>query len=123
MADRYFERGGVRNIVTFEPLSEKVTDLITGQGDLTFSMPGKVSDPSGVIEDLLRFLRVNYDAPRPGFFDRSGGKKRVGLFIPGILIKRDTREDILLTSATIKTDVLDWLAEHKVKVVQLGGAV
>jgi hypothetical protein len=122
MADRYFERGGVRHIVNFKPLSEKLTGLITNQGDRTFSLSENVTDPSKVIEDLLQFLEVTYDAPRPGFFDMSGGKKRVGFFIPGILIKRDSREDILLTSATIKADVLDWLVNHKVKVVQLGNA-
>jgi hypothetical protein len=99
-----------------------LTGLITNQGDRTFSLAENVSDPSGVIKDLLQFLQVTYDAPRPGFFDRSGGKKRVGFFIPGILIKRDAREDILLTSATVKADVLDWLVHHKVKVVQLGDA-
>jgi hypothetical protein len=122
MADRYFERGDVRHIVNFQPLSEKLTGLITNQGDRTFSLSENVSDPSGVIEDLLQFLQVTYDAPRPGFFDRSGGKKRVGFFVPGILIKRDAREDILLTSVTVKADVLDWLVHHKVKVVQLGDA-
>jgi LysM repeat protein len=122
MADRYFERGGVRHIVNFQPLSEKLTDLITGQGDRIFILSENVSDPLEIIEDLLQFLRLNYDAPRPGFFDRSGGKKRVGFFIPGILVERDTIEDILLTAATIKTDVLHWLVNHEVKVVQLGDA-
>jgi hypothetical protein len=122
MADRYFERGDVRHIVNFQPLSEKLKDLITKQGDRIFSLSEDASDPSKVIGDLLRFLQVNYDAPRPGFFDTSGGKKRVGLFIPGILIKRDTKEDILLTSATVKKDVFHWLVNQKVKVVHLGDA-
>jgi hypothetical protein len=122
MADRYFERGGVRHIVNFQPLSEKLTNLITEQGDRIFILSENVSDPSGIIEDLLTFLRLNYDAPRPGFFDRSGGKKRVGFFIPGILVKRDSTDDILLASATVKTDVLRWLVNHGVEVVHLGGA-
>jgi len=120
MADRYFERKGVRHIVNFQPLSEKLTNLITEQGDRIFILSANVGDPSGVIENLLQFLRVNYDAPRPGFFDSSGGKKRVGFFIPGILIKQDVTDDILLTSATVKTDVLNWLVNHEVKVVRLG---
>ena len=44
----------------------------------------------------------------------------MGFFIPGILIKRNATDDILLTAARVKTDVLNWLVNIEVKVVQLG---
>ena len=122
MANRYFERGGVRHIINFQPLSGKLADVITRQGDRLFSVPEETGDPAPLLENLLDFLQVSYDAPRPGFFDTSAGKKRVGLFVPGILIKRDAGEDILLTAARVKTDIVAWLAGHGVKVVQLGSA-
>ena len=118
-ADRFFEQGGIRHIITFRPLSKNLTDVITKQGDRVLSMPDVVDNPSEAIVDVLRFMQLSYDAPRPGFFDASGGKKRVGLFIPGVLIKREKQEDILLTAAPLKKEIYQFLTNHKVKIVSM----
>jgi hypothetical protein len=118
-ADRFFERGGVRHIITFRPLSKKLIDVIAKQGDRVLSMPDVVNNASEAIVDVLRFMQLSYDAPRPGFFDTSGGKKRVGLFIPGVLIKREKQEDILLTSSPLKNEVYQFLTNHNVKIVSM----
>ncbi len=118
-ADRFFEQGGIRHIITFRPLSINLTDVIVKQGDRVLSMPNVVDNPSEAIVDVLRFMQLNYVAPRPGFFDASGGKKRVGLFIPGVLIKREKQEDILLTAAPLKEEVYQFLTNHNVKIVSI----
>ena len=118
-ADRFFEQGGIRHIITFRPLSKNLTDVIAKQGDRVLSMPDVVDNPSEAIVDVLRFMQLSYDAPRPGFFDASGGKKRVGLFIPGVLIKREKQEDILLTAAPLKKEIYQFLTNHKVKIVSM----
>jgi hypothetical protein len=118
-ADRFFEQGGIRHIITFRPLSKNLTDVIAKQGDRVLSMPDLVDNPSEAIVDVLRFMQLSYDAPRPGFFDASGGKKRVGLFIPGVLIKREKQEDILLTAAPLKKEIYQFLTNHKVKIVSM----
>ena len=118
-ADRFFQRGGIRHIINFRPLSKKLTDVITKQGDRILSMPVEVEDPTEAIADVLRFMQLSYDSPRPGFFDKSGNKQRVGMFIPGVRIKREKQEDILLTSSSLKNEVVQFLTNHNVKIVAI----
>jgi hypothetical protein len=82
-------------------------------------MPVEVTDPTEAIEEVLRFMGLNYDAPRPGFFDKSGNKKRVGLFIPGVRIIREKQEDILLTASSLKNEVVQFLTSRNVKIVAI----
>jgi hypothetical protein len=119
-ADRFFQRGGIRHIINFCPLSKKLTDVIEKQGDRILSMPEGLKDPTEAIADVLRFMQLNYDAPRPGFFDTSGNKKRVGMFIPGVRIKREKQEDILLTASPLKNEIVQFLLNHNVKIVSIG---
>ena len=118
-ADRYFEQGGIRHIINFRPIPENLMDVIAKQGARILSMPVVVDNPSEAIVDVLRFMQLNYAAPRPGFFDTSGDKKRVGLFIPGVLIEREKQEDILLTSSPLKKEIYQFLTNHNVKIVSI----
>ncbi len=118
-ADRFFQRGGIRHIINFRPLSKEWEDVVAKQGDRILSMPVEVKDPTEAIEEVLRFMGLNYESPRPGFFDKSGDKKRVGMFIPGVRIKREKQEDILLTATPLKNEVVQFLTSHKVKIVAI----
>jgi hypothetical protein len=118
-ADRFFQRGGIRHIINFRPLPKKLTDVIAKQGERILSMSVEVTDATEAIADVLRFMQVNYDAPRPGFFDKSGNKKRVGMFIPGVRIKREKQEDLLLTASPLKNEVVQFLTSRNVKIVTI----
>jgi len=118
-ADRFFQRGGIRHIINFHPLSKEFEDVVAKQGDRILSMPVEVPDPTEAIADVLRFMHLNYDASRPGFFDKSGDKKRVGMFIPGVRIKREKQEDILLTATPLKNEVVQFLTSRNVKIVAI----
>jgi hypothetical protein len=119
MADRYFEREGEGHIISFHTIPEKLIEVIMQQGNRFLSLSPSLEDPSGVITNVLDFLHVSYDAPRPRFSTISNGEKRVELIIPGILIKKDGKTLILLTSVELETEVYQWLMGKKVKVVRL----
>lgn len=119
MADRYFERGGKGYMISFHKIPEKVVELITGQGH-RFLTIAPSSDPSAVIQNVLDLLDIDYVSPRPKFPDVINGEKGVELFVPGILIKKDERTRILLTSIDLEKEVYQWLMDKHVKVVRLG---
>ena len=120
VADRYFEIGGKGHIISFHKIPEKLIELITGQGNRFLSITMPLGDPYAVIRNILDFLSINYVSPRPKFPDVISGEKGVELFIPGILIKKDGKTSILLTSIKLETEVYQWLMERNVKVVRLG---
>jgi len=120
MADLYFERGGEGHIISFHTIPEKLIEVIAQQGNRFLSLSSPLEDPSVVIKNVLDFLHMSYDSPRPTFSASSNGIKRVELIIPGILIKRDRETRILLTSLELEADVYRWLVENKVRVVRLG---
>ena len=92
--------------------------MITEQGNrfLGISLPS--GDPFAVIKSLLDFLHVDYEYPRPRFSNVVDGKG-LELIIPGILIKQDKKESILLTSLELESEVYQWLMEEKLKIVRL----
>jgi len=120
MADRYFERGGKGHIISFHTIPEKLIEVITQQGNLFLGLSLPLEDPSLVIKNVLDFLDVRYDSPRPRFSATSNGVKRVELIIPGTLITKDEETSILLTSIELEAEVYRWLMEKKIEVVRLG---
>jgi hypothetical protein len=118
MANRYFERRGKEHIISFHKIPDKLIELITEQGNrfLGISLPS--GDPFAVIKSLLDFLHVDYEYPRPRFSNVVDGKG-LELIIPGILIKQDKKESILLTSLELESEVYQWLMEEKLKIVRL----
>ncbi len=121
-ADRYFERDGMRHIISFHPVSQRLVNLIIKKGDRVLDLPLKVNDSLKVIANLLSFMQLNYEAPCPVFFDSAGNKKRVSLSVPGVLIKRNNREDILLTSSELKEPLYQFLAGNGIKVYRISSS-
>ena len=119
-ADCYFERKGVGHVISFHAIPEKLTEVIIQQGNRSLNLSLTLEDSSAVIKNILNFLHISYDAPRPRFTTTSKTEKKVELVIPGILIKKDTQTTILLTSLELEAEVYQWLMEKKVKVVRLG---
>ena len=119
-ADRYFERRGVVHVISFHNIPEKLTQVIIQQGNRFLDL-SSLEDSSAVIKSILDFLYISYDAPRPRFTATSEAEKKVEIVIPGILIKKDKKTTILLTSLELETEVYQWLMEKKVKVVRLEG--
>jgi len=119
MADRYFKREGKGHIISFHTIPEKLIEVITQQGNRFLSLSPPLEDPSVAIKDILDFLHVSYDSPRPRFSATSNGEKRVELIVPGILIKRERETSFLLTSLELESDVHQWLMEKKIRVVRL----
>lgn len=120
MADRYFERAGKGHIISFHTIPEKLIEVITQQGNRFLGLPLPLEDSSVVIKNVLDFLHISYDSPRPKFSTSSNGVKRVELIIPGILVKQDKETSILLTSLELDADIYRWLMERKIRVVRLG---
>ncbi|MBW1855249.1 MAG: LysM peptidoglycan-binding domain-containing protein [Deltaproteobacteria bacterium] len=96
-ADRYFERRGVGHLISFHNIPEKLTEVIIQQGNRFLNL-SSLEDSSAVIKSILEFLYISYDAPRPRFTATSEAEKKVEIVIPGILIKKDKKTTILLTS-------------------------
>jgi hypothetical protein len=119
-ADRYFERRGVGHLISFHNIPEKLTEVIIQQGNRFLNL-SSLEDSTEVIKNILDFLYISYDAPRPRFTATSEAEKKVELVIPGILIKKDKKTTILLTSLELEAEVYQWLMEKKVKVVRLEG--
>ena len=119
-ADCYFERRGVGHVISFHAIPEKLTDVIIQQGNQFLNLSLSLEDSSAVIKNILDFLNISYDAPRPRFTTTSETEKKVELVIPGILIKKDKQTTILLTPLELEAEVYQWLVEKKVKVVRLG---
>ncbi|MCK5256227.1 MAG: hypothetical protein KAQ81_09405, partial [Deltaproteobacteria bacterium] len=84
-ADRYFERRGVVHVISFHNIPEKLTQVIIQQGNRLLNL-SSLEDSSEVIKNILDFLYISYDAPRPRFTATSEAEKKVELVIPGILI-------------------------------------
>ena len=118
-ADRYFEKEGGRHIVCFRPVAAKLKEVLEGQGYQVLSMQEALDEPISAIKTLLDFMQVPSESPHPGFYDSPGGKGRIGLVVPGILVKHDKAGDILLTPSILDTDVYQWLVSNKVRVFQL----
>jgi hypothetical protein len=119
-ADRYFEKRGVGHVISFHAIPEKLTEVIIQQGNRFLNLSLSLEDSSAVIKNILDFLHISYDAPRPRFTATSEAEKKVELVIPGILIKKDKQTTILLTSLELEAEIYQWLMEKKVKVVRLG---
>ncbi len=120
-ADRYFERRGVGHLISFHNIPEKLAEVIIQQGNRFLDL-SSLENSSAVIKSILDFLHINYDAQRPRFTATSEAEKKVEIVIPGILIKKDKKTTILLTSLELEAEVYQWLMEKKVKVVRLEGA-
>lgn len=119
IADRFFERGGAGHIISFHTIPEKLMEVIMQQGNRFLDLSPSLDDPSLVIKNVLDFLHISYDSPRPRFSATSDGEERVELIIPGILIKRDKKTSILLTPLDLGVEVYRWLREKEIKVVRL----
>ena len=89
------------------------------QGYRFLTLARSLDDSSMVITRVLDFLQIGYDAPRPRFTATPETEKKVELVIPGILIKKDKKTNILLTSLELEVEVYQWLMEKKVRVAQL----
>jgi hypothetical protein len=117
--DRYFEQVGGRHIVCFSPIAAKLKEVLEGQGYYVLSIPEALDEPLSTIKTLLDFMQIPSESPHPGFYDSPGGKRMIGLVVPGILVKHDKAGDILLTASILPTDVYQWLVSNKVRVFQL----
>jgi hypothetical protein len=120
-ADRYFERGGRKHIIGFTDISQKLRGVIARQGIRFTAIPLTLDDPMMVIEHVLDFLAIRYDSPKPRFAANPSNNNKVEMVVPGILIKQNANEKILLTPLALEKEVYRWLQTKKVKVIQHNG--
>jgi hypothetical protein len=116
-ADRMFEKGGLKCLIVFNSLPEKICDIISEQRIPLLIITSKDDSPSTVVKKVLDFCGAKYK-PSPAEFNyERSNKSLIRISVPGYFMPEESG-GVLFTDVSLQEPILKLLSEKNIKIIQ-----